>query len=349
MSMLKTNVSDGNGGFVMLNGMEQATVTRLQKDVNEKTNSLGFEINITSLTAIMKRIVTQKFADLPPADYIPIRVGEGSWSTQLTTYTEFSIADNFETGLINTGSDNSRMANADAGVDSITVPVVNWAKQIGWSLFDLKFAANSGNWDLVTAKERARKKNWDLGVQRTAFLGLTSNSAVKGLLTQSGITSNTTLITQYIKSMSSTQFDTLVQGLVDAYRVNCQRTAMPNRFYMPESDYNGLASPFSTTFPNVTKYQYLLDAFKLITRRDDFKIMPCYYADQSFNAAVINKNRYTLMTYDEDTIRMDVPVDYSNTLQNTINGFNFQNIGYGQVTGAQAYRSREILYLDWNT
>lgn len=45
---------------------------------------------------------------------------------------------------------------------------------------------------------------------------------------------------------------------------------------------------------------------------------------------------------------MDIPVDYTNTMQNTLNGFSFQNVGYGQYSGAVAYRPLETLYFDWN-
>lgn len=85
-------------------------------------------------------------------------MGEGAWSSALTTYRSFNLSDDFSTGVINTGANNGRLAVGDAGVDSLTVQVKNWAKQIGWSLFDLQLAAKSGNWDLVTAKERARKR-----------------------------------------------------------------------------------------------------------------------------------------------------------------------------------------------
>jgi hypothetical protein len=91
---------------------------------------------------------------------------------------------------------------------------------------------------------------------------------------------------------------------------------------------------------------YLLNAFKEVTRNPNFKILPCAYADQANNSTVsgLNTNIYTLMRYDEDSVRMDVPVPYTNTLQNTINGFQFQNVGYGQYTGVLAYRPLEMLY-----
>jgi Uncharacterized protein conserved in bacteria (DUF2184) len=250
--------------------------------------------------------------------------------------------------VLNVGSGNARLADADAGIDSLVNPVVNWAKQVNWSFFDLKFAARSGNWDLVTAKERARKKNWDLGIQRVAFFGMNSNPNVLGLLTQAGITTNTSLIPADISVMTATQLNTFVAGVIGAYRSNCNFTAWPTHFIIPELDYDGLQTPFPGTvgtYP-VTMLDYLDNAFKKATRNPNFKIMPCFYADKVNNSTVsgLNTNIYVLLNHDEDSIRMDIPVDYTNTMQNTINGFQFQNVGYGQFTGPLAYRPLELLY-----
>lgn len=353
---MKTQILDSvTGKPVLLTPQELVRAQALQNEFRAKElhNALGFELNITTLTAISKSIVEQKFFTLPPADYMPIRVGQNAWSSNIITYRDFALGGDFESGILNTGASNSRLAEADAGVDSVTNKVVNWAKAINWSLFDLKLAATSGNWDVVTSKERSRKKNWDLGIQKLAFWGSESDAAVMGLLTQSTVNSNTSLITTKISGMTATQFTALVQGLVEAYRSNCARTAMPTHFIMPEGDYNGLAVlvPGTTgTFP-VPMFDYLLAAFKLITRNPNFKILPCAYCDESENSGVsgLDKNRYVLLNYDEDTIRMDIPVDYSNTLQNTINGFQFQNVGYGQFTGVIAFRPLEVLYFDYAT
>jgi len=309
-------------------------------------NALGFEINITTLTEISKSITEQKFFEIPIADYLPVRVGNNAWSSNIVTYRSFELGGDFEAGNINTGASNSRLAEADSGVDTLTNPVVNWAKKLNYTIFDLKLAAKSGNWDLVTSKERARKKNWDLGIQKIAFLGSSTNAAVLGLLNQSTVNVNTTLITAFINSLSSANFAVFVQSIIEAYRSNCARTAFPTHFIIPEGDYNGLATPVSPTYPNITMLDYLLQAFKLITRNPNFKILPCAYCDKA-NSGTINKNTYVLLNYDEDSLRMDVPVPYGNTLQNTINGFQFENVGYGQYTGALAYRPLEMLYFQF--
>lgn len=317
-------------------------------------NSLGYEIQITTLTTVMKKITEQKFFEVPPADYLPVRVGEGTWSTNLTTYRSFDIADEFETGIINTGGQNSRMASADAGVDALNIKVFPWAKSIGWSIFDLEFAAKSGNWDLVSAKEKSRKKNWDLGVQRIAFLGARgsngSTGSCLGLLNQNGISINTSVITQPISAMTSTDLKTFCAQVVEAYRSNVQRSAWPTHFIIPESDYNGLASQASPDFPIKSTLQLLEEMFQVITRNKNFKILPLAYGDSAYHAdvaSIAGQQIYVLLNYDEESLRMDIPLDYTNTLANSLDNFGFQNAGYGQFTGVLAYRPLEMLYFQF--
>ena len=322
-----------------MNNHEKKVAKHNQKMVNE----LGYEIDITTLTSVMKRVVEQKFFEISPADYMPVRVGEGAWSTQLTTYRSFAVGDDFETGVVNTGSNDSRLASADAGVDSVDAKVMNWAKSIGWSLFDLQHAMKSGNWDLVTAKEKARKKNWDLGIQKVAFLG-TESGKVEGLLNQSGITPNTSRIGGPIKDMSAANFNTFLAGILGDYRAKVNYAAMPTHFIIPESDYLGLAAPSSTDYPLKSKLDLLLETFKVMTSNPNFQILPCAYGDTA-NSGLTNP-RYALYNYDEDSLRMDIPVDYTNTLANSIDSFKFQNVGYGQFTGLVPYRPKELMYFD---
>ena len=335
----------------LMNASILASHPSWQQFRQEMRNSLGYEIPITTLYAISKRVVEQKFFTIAPADYMPVRVGNGAWSTEILTYRDYQVAGDFEAGNINTGASNSRLAEADGGVDSVTNPIINWAKTVNWTFVDLMMAAKSGNWDVVTSKEKSRKRNWDLGIQQIAFWGSNSNSQVMGLLTQEGVTSNTSLITGPISAMTPTAFQAFVAGVIGAYRANCAYTAMPTHFIIPELDYDGLVTPVSATYPVVSMITYLEDAFKRITMNPNFKVLPCAYAGESVNSAItgLNKNRYTLLNYDEDSLAMDIPVDYTNTMQNTINGFQFQNAAYGQYTGVLAFRPLEMLYFDYAT
>lgn len=348
--LTQPKILNSKGEVIMLNAREKYHADYVQRQLNERFgNSLGYEIPITTLTTIMKKITEQKFFEVAPADYIPVRVGEGAWSSNLTTYRSFDLASEFEEGIINTGGNNARLANADAGVDALNIKVQNWAKSIGWSIFDLEQAAKSGNWDIVTSKEKSRKKNWDLGIQRVAFLGAKglngSAGSCLGLLNQQGITTNTTTISKAISIMTEAELKVLCAKLIEDYRANCQRTAWPTHFIIPESDYNGLATTVSPTFPIKSILQLLTEMFQTMTRNKDFQILPLAYGDAAYNDLGVQK--YVMLKYDEESIRMDIPVDYTNTLANSLDNFSFQNAGYGQFTGVLAYRPLELLYFQY--
>lgn len=321
---------------------------------NAFSADLGAEIPITTLTTIVKRVSEQKFYEIGFADYIPVAVGNGTWSSNLTTYRSFDIASNFEEGIINQGTNNTRLAVATAGVDALNIKVNNWAFENGWTIVEIEQAAKSGNWDLIAAKEKSRKRAWDLGLQRVAFLGAIgqngSSGPCLGLLNQAGITSNDSLITGAISAMSDTQIDALVQGLLQAYRANCNYTAYPSHFIMPESDYNGMGAQVNPAFPVKTKLEYLTESLQTLTHNKDFKVLPLTYCQASIAAKFSTTlpfatQQYVLLNYDEDSIRMDIPLDYTNTLANSVNNFMFQNAAYGQFTGVLAYRPAELLYL----
>lgn len=352
-------ILNSKGNPITLTPQEKFACDVMQRKFNEAqkmySNSLGYEVQITTLTTIMKKITEQKFFETPPADYLPLKVGEGTWSSNLTTYRSFNLADAFETGIINVGGQNSRLATADAGVDALNIPVYNWAKAIGWTIFELEMAAKSGNWDLVTQKERSRKKNWDLGIQRIAFLGAQgqngSGGTCFGLLNQSSVAVNTTVITKALKDMTPAELKAFQAAAVEAYRSNNNRTAWPTHFIIPESDYNGLASQASPDFPIKSTLELLEEAFKLICRKPNFKILPLAYADAAYHSdvtAIAGKQVYTFLNYDEESIRMDIPLDYTNTLANSLNNFSFENVGYGQFTGVLAYRPLETLYFQYS-
>lgn len=343
---MENKILNSKGEPILLNQREQRGADVLQRMVN----ALGYEVSITTLTTIMKKITEQKFFEVAPADYLPVRVGEGAWSSNLVTYRSFQLADDFSTGVINTGANSGRLATGDAGVDSLAIKVLNWAKSIGWSIFDLELAAKSGNWDIVTAKERSRKRNWDLGIQKVAFLGLPGDTGCLGLLNQSGITVDTTTLTASISSLTADQLSAFAAAILNVYRANNARTAWPTHFIIPESDYLGLATPSSSSFPIKSKLTLLEETFQTMCKNRSFKILPLAYADQAYHAdvsTIAGKQVYTLLNYDEESIRMDVPVDYTNTLANSIDNFSFQNVGYGQFTGVLAYRPLELYYLQF--
>lgn len=350
---------------VTLTDEERYEALRMQRIINERFgrtrfgNAIGAEVSITTLTTIVKKVSEQKLYEIAPAEYLPVRVGEGTWSSNLTTYRSFDIADEFESGIINTGGSNTRMSVADAAVDALNIKVNNWAKNTGWSIFDLEQAAKSGNWDLVAAKEKSRKRSWDLGIQRVAFLGARgqnsgTTASCLGLLNQAGVTFNTTLVTSgtgILSKMTYTALATFQQAAIGLYRTNCNYTAYPTALVIPESDYNGLAAQSSPQFPVKSTLQLLEEGFQVITRNKNFKILPLAYCDIANAGGSLPSQAgtymYAFLNYDEESLRMDIPLDYTNTLANSLDNFMFQNAGYGQFTGVLAYRPAELFYFGY--
>lgn len=345
------NSGSKKGKPVVLNAWEKANAGYWQKQVDERFgNALGYEVSITTLTTIAKEISQQKFFEISPADYFAVKVGEGMWSTNITTYRSFDAADVFESGIINMAGQNARLATADAGVDALNILVYNWAKETGWTIFELEQAAKSGNWDVVAAKERARKKNWDLGIQRVAFLGARglnsgSNATCLGFLNQPSVPVNTTVITSPINLLSTSALKAFCAAVIEAYRTSCNRTAWPNRFTVPESDYNGMASQSSPDFPIKSVLQVLEETFQIATRQKDFKILPCAYGDNTYSG--LGYQQYVLSRYDVESGKMEIPLPYTNTLANSINNLQFQAAAYGQFTGYLALRPLEHLYFQY--
>lgn len=309
----------------------------------------GYQIVTDTLTYIKKQVSDQKFYKVAPADYMPVVVGDGAFSANLLTNRSYSVADDFEAGNLRTGASDARLSMADVAVDGVNQYVQNWAKGIAYTIFDVEQALRANNWDPIMGKHKSRKENWDLGIQVTAFLGSKTDTRLPGLLTMSGINTNTSVITKYIKSMSAAELQTFVSTLISTYFTNTNSTALPNRFVIPYVDYLGLTQLTQGTvgtYP-VPLIKYLEDAFKAAVghMESDFKILPLAYADAAVNNSLrgINKNIYMLYRDDSASLRMDIPVDYTTTQANSLNNFEFQDVGYGQYTGVIPFRNLEIL------
>ena len=313
------------------------------------TTALGYQIAIDTLTFIKKQVTEQKFYEIPVAEYVPVAVGDGVFAQNILTNLAVNTSGKFEEGIINQGIGNDRLAIADAGISSKTIKVVNWAKAVGYSIFDIEQALQANNWDLIESKHRARKKNWDLGIQEMAFLGSLHDAGVLGLYTQTAVTADTSVINQSLSSSTANEFAAIVAGLLAAYQANCNFTAMPTHFIIPQDDYLGLVAPVSNTYPFNSKLEYLKKAFAEIVP-GGVKVLPCVYGIASINKSRLNggsgKDRYVMYRHDAESIRMDIPVDFTVTQPNTLNNFQFQDAAYGQFTGVGVYRNLEILYFD---
>lgn len=327
----------------LLNEKEVAMAEKLTNAISEQ---YGYMVPMTTLTAVIRDVAQQKFYQIPVADYLPVRVGtEAAWADDILMFRSFQVGGDFEKGYIETANE-GRLSSTDAALDAIRVKARVWAKELNWSIADVAKAARSGVWDLVTQKEKSRRTNWDLGIQKTAFLG-SRDGTLEGLATLSDVTVDSgTLIPTSISAMSDAQFQAFAGGMIGAYQTNNNFTAMPNRLYIPQTDYVALATATSVQFPIKSKIEYLRDVLKAATNQQDFEIKPLAYLQVAQSDGKLSKDRYILMRYDEDVARFEIPVDYTVTVPNSIEGFTIRNVGYGQHSGVLDARPQEILYMD---
>lgn len=325
----------------LLNEKEIVMAEKLTNAVSER---YGYLVPMTTLTAVLKSLASQKFYEIPVNDYLPVRVGtEAAWARDMLMFRSFQIGGDFEKGYIETGNE-GRLASTDVTLDAVRVPIRTWAKELTWSIADVAEAARTGIWDIVTQKEKARRTNWNLGIQKTAFLG-SRDGKMEGLATLSDVNINTTLVPANLPQMTDAEFTAFVGNLVGAYLQNNDYTQMPNRLYIPLKDFVALNNATSIAFPIKSKIEYLRDALRA-TAGQDFEIKPLAYLQTEKSDGKLNADRYILMRYDEEVARFEIPVDYTVTVPNSIEGWTIRNAAYGQHSGVLSARPQEILYLD---
>jgi hypothetical protein len=320
-------------------------------DINP--NGLAFQYTLDRLTYIRSGMVEQTFYEVSPAEYVDIIPGEGAFGQAIITNTTYKVGTNFQAGKIDTARANARVNTADAALYPVTTYIQNWAMGCDYTIFDINQAAFTGSWDLIEAKQRSRKKLWDLGIQAVTFVGDTDNATnFPGLLTNSTVNINTTVLNNIqISAQTAAQFATTVSTIIGAFLTNAAQTVFPNTLIIPQDDYAGLATPVSSTYPNISMLSYLQQAFNQICPGGNFKILPSAYAigATASGGGTIGHHRYMLYRRDIDTIFQELPLDYTVTAQGTYNNFNFQDVAYGQYCGPTILKYLEVLYLDLNT
>jgi len=315
------------------------------------SSSEGFRYTIQTTTLIRPRVTEQKFYEIPFADYIPVRVGEGAYLEEIKTNVEYQSAGDFESGIQGVGQE-TRITNVATGLAPITYKIKTWVKGYQYSIMELEKALASTNWNVVEGKHKALAKNWQLGLQRIAFLGsYTDNTGVPGLASNAQVNVNASTIGSQISAMNYTQFGALVAAIMDDYFQNSNSTVYPDHFAIPQSDWNGLATPINPQFPvaGSMMIDYLMEAFKKITGNPNFVIYPVAYLDKSRNAGVwtgAGTYRYILYRKDEESMVMDVPLNLTQLAPNTDNNFVWNGVAFGQFTGVQIIRVPEVRYYD---
>lgn len=313
--------------------------------------AVGYDYAIRTTTFLRQQTIAQKFFKVAPADFFTIEVGQGAWMENITQNLSFDVAGDFESGIMRVGA-STELSEVDVALSPKTVPIVTWAKGYRYSVPEIEKALAANNWDVVKAKTDALKRNWDLGIQAIAFLGSKANSSILGLLTQSDVTVDTTTLTQNIKDMDVNDFQTFVSNLLNLYYANTNYTQLPNTFVIPMDDFLGLGVATSAQFTIISKLEFLLKTFREMTGNPKFQIKGLPYAMKANNigrVSTLGSQRYALYNNEAETLRMDIPVDFNLTSPGTKNNFYWEGVGYGQYTGVNVYRPREVYYLDHST
>lgn len=333
----------------------QPGMTLRNANGNVDQSSLGYQYTMQSTTFIRSKVIMQKFYEVQGGltEYVPIAVGQGTYMEDIKTNVVYQAAGGFDGGYVGTAQSPSQLGNVGVATAPITAKIRTWAKSYQYSIIEIEKALAYNNWNVIEAKMEALTKHWQLGLQEKAFLGDKSDLVnFPGLLSNANVTVNLSVITVAISSMNPTQFQALIQLLIATYFANSNQTRMPNRFLMPTSDFLGLATFVNPAFPMAGSMMIdvLEEAFKKITGNPGFKIVHSIYGQQAINAgywAALGTNRYLLYNHEEETVKMDVPLNFIMSPANTGDNFIFTGVGQAQHTGCIFYRPAEGLYFDY--
>lgn len=358
---LVNSVKDQNGNLLSMRktskygeALDNAMKAELTNDVG------GYQVPIDTLTQIAREVTTQIFygSEIKVTDFVPVVIGQGAFSQSLLTFKTGSSGNQFKQNIFRSGQ-NSSMTQANTQIQAATLEILNFAQGQTYSLFEMKQAAMYGNFDVIAAKEEARKTVYDQGILQTAFVGIPEFGQY-GLVNQplgtldDTVAPDTTTIPKPIGTMDADEINTLVGKLIYQYYRNTGYTRKPSKFIIPTSDFFTLQEYINPEFPlaDSQRINILLKAFKSQTGNDNFKIIDSIYCQPSqanlIGASLVH-DRYILTVDDPKSLKMLLPVPYTVTLANTIDGFEWRNAAYGQFSTVQLLRGKETQYFDDTT
>jgi hypothetical protein len=308
----------------------------------------GVVQTVDTITDIVQGVVETKYYELQGqslTDFINIDAsGRGAYAGQITQFVSAFVGAPFKECITNpasTGIHND--ATADVIVDAISQKNNFYRQKYSISQEELRMAAvNRVGFDLIEQKEKARKKTWDLGLQEVLFNGL-GDGRTFGLLNQSGVTVNTSLLPKAPEAMTTAQLKTFAATALAAAAANSNYTIMPNRWCMPTSSYMALGIPYGDTFGMPTVKEVLERAFKEAGAPADFKIVHSKYNE---GIGSQSKGRHVFYNTDSDNIIMHTPKPYTPHPLYAIGALDMISDAEGQFTGVWVKRPGAILYAD---
>lgn len=324
-------------------------VEKYKKETLKAVNALfdyptaGVVQTVDTITDIIQGVVEAKYYELAgqtPSDFVDVQVGRGAYMGQLFQFTSEYVGAPFSQCIINpksTGIHND--AVADIAVDGINIPNNFYRQKYSISQEELKMAAaNRIGFDVIEQKEKSRAKNWQLGIQDVLFNGL-GDGRTFGLNTQTGVTTNVTLLPAAIESMTTTQIRNFAGAALATAFANSNYTVMPNRWLMPTRTYLALGVPFDTQFAYKTVREVLEDAFKQAGAPADFKIVHSLYNN---TAGAGGKGLHAF--YNTEDVVMYIPKDYTPHPLYAQGALDMISDAEGQFTGVWVKRPGAFLY-----
>lgn len=308
----------------------------------------GVVQTVDTITDIVQGVVETKYYELAGqtlSDFINIDAsGRGAYAGEIFQFTSAYVGAPFEQCIINpasTGIHND--ATADVAVDGISARNNFYRQKYSISQEGLKMAAvNRVGFDLIEQKEKSRKKNWDLGLQKVLFKGL-GDGRTFGLLNQSGVTVDTSLLPKKISAMTVAQLKTFAGTALATAFAASNYTIMPNRWLMPTDEYLALGVPYGDTFGMPTVIEVLEKAFKQAGAPADFRIVHSIYG-QGIGGQ--SKGRHVFYNTDTDNIIMHTPKPYTPHPLYAQGALDMISDAEGQFTGVWLKRPTSMLYAD---
>lgn len=308
----------------------------------------GVVQTVDTITDIVQGVVETKYYELAGqtlSDFINIDAsGRGAYAGEIFQFTSAYVGAPFEQCIINpasTGIHND--ATADVAVDGISARNNFYRQKYSISQEGLKMAAvNRVGFDLIEQKEKSRKKNWDLGLQKVLFKGL-GDGRTLGLLNQTGVTVDTSLLPKKISAMTVAQLKTFAGSALATAFAASNYTIMPNRWLMPTDEFLALGVPYGDTFGMPTVIEMLEKAFKQAGAPADFRIVHSIYG-QGIGGQ--SKGRHVFYNTDTDNIIMHTPKPYTPHPLYAQGALDMISDAEGQFTGVWLKRPTSMLYAD---
>jgi len=324
----------------------------LNKALNNSTgifspSEAGYQYAIDTLSYLRAEVIEQKFYEVPIAEYFDVDVGQAAYASEIVQNMSIQTGGDFFSGDVSANGNMGQLEGVGAFVTPIRIPTQYWLKKVNWNILEIKQAAQFQRWDVVEERLKSLKKDWDLGLQEVSFLGHPNISTLTGLINNPDLTPNTTLISSPLSEMTTAEFKSFVANVLKTYWTYSNKTAKPDTFIIPTTDFLGLGDFVSDLDVRMSKIEYLEKIFKLMTGNANFKILDLAYCQSDVNdSRGIAKNRYVLYRRNKDTLKMTLPVDFTMFAADTANQYQWTQAAMGQYSGVLITRPQEVLYID---